>query len=69
MAIRMHSFLGKVNIEGLHMMDDHVNEWLKRHQVTPIHIKQSFGSERHHGAEAEPILVITVWYEAKEDAF
>jgi len=69
MSMKVRSFLGKVNIEGLNMMDDQINEWIRRHKVTPIHIKQSHGMERHHGAEAEPILVVTIWYESNDEGF
>ena len=66
--MKVQSFLGKVTIEGLHQMDHHINEWLKRRRVTPLHIKQSFGSEKFHdGRNQEPIVVITVWYEGEEE--
>ncbi len=62
--MKVQSFMGKVTNEGLHQMDQHVNTWLKRHQVKPVHVKQSFGSERFHdGRNQESIIVITLWYE------
>ena len=66
--IKMQSFLGKVTIEGLHQMDIHINEWLARKGITPVYVKQSFGSDLHHdGRRQEPTIVITVWYEAEEE--
>lgn len=68
MAIKVHSFVGKVGVEGLHQMDQHINDWMKRNKVAPLHIKQSFGSDKHHdGRGAEPILVISIWYEDAGD--
>ncbi len=67
--VKVQTFLGKATIDGLHQMDTHINEWMKRHSVKPLHIQQSFGSDRHHdGRNQEPIIVISIWYEAAEEA-
>ena len=61
--MRVQTFVGKVNMESLQQMEQHVNTWLGEHNVEPRHIKQSFGYE--HSREAsreEPVLIITVWY-------
>ena len=66
--MKVQSFLGKATIEALHQMDEHINAWLKRNNVTPLHIKQSFGSEKFHdGRSQDPIVIITVWYEGGEE--
>ncbi len=66
--MRVQSFLGKVSIDGLNQLDTHINEWLKRRKVTPTHVTQSFGQDKpHDGRNAEPIIVVTVWYEAEEE--
>lgn len=70
--MKVQSFVGKVNIEGLHQMDDHINKWLRENEIEPLHIKQSFGHERGKGANEEPVVIITIWYEGgeeKEDEF
>ena len=68
--MQVQTFIGKSNIEGLHQMDDHINEWMKRYKVSPDHIAQSCGQERHHGQNDEPVVIITVWYESEiEDDF
>ncbi len=65
--MKVQTFLGKVSIDGLHQMDDHINGWLKRNNITPVQVKQSFGNDRHHdGRNAEPIVIITIWYESNE---
>jgi len=64
---KVQTFMGKANLDGLHQMDDHINAWLRRHKVTPIHVNQSFGSERHHGGNEEPVVVISIWYEKEEE--
>jgi len=59
----VQTFMGKVSIEGLHQMDSHINEWVKRNKVTPVFIQQSFGADIHHdGRNQEPIVVMSVWY-------
>ena len=65
--IKVKSFLGKVTHEGIHQMDDHINEWLQDHNVIPKDIKQSYGMERLRGESEEPVVIITVWYEAPEE--
>ena len=65
--MKVQTFMGKVSIEGLHQMDTHINEWLKRNGVTPLHIQQCFGTNIHHdGRAAEPIVVTSLWYEVSE---
>lgn len=65
--MKMRTFVGKCNMEGLHQMDDHINEWMKRSSIEPIHVKQTFGEERFHGGNSEPVVIVTVWYEPKDE--
>ncbi len=60
--MRVQTFIGKSNAEGLHQMDQHINKFMERNNATPAFVKQSAGRERHHGGEEEPIVVISVWY-------
>ena len=46
--MKVQTFMGKATIEGLHQMDQHINEWMKRTDVVPAQIQQSFGTEQHH---------------------
>jgi len=65
--MKVQTFLGKVSVEGLHHMDNHINEWLSRNEVTPIYVQQSFGSDLcHDGRNQEPIIVMSIWYEPAE---
>ena len=62
--MKVHTFMGKVSIEGLHQMDGHINEWLEENKVKLHEIRQSFGMHKHHdGRREEPVLLVTVWYE------
>ena len=65
--LKVQSFMGKVTHDGLHHMDDHINTWLKSHKVKPLEIKQSFGVERLRGDVEEPVVIITLWFEAEEE--
>jgi hypothetical protein len=61
--MRVQSFIGKVTVEGLGQMDDHINHWIEEHNVEPKMIKQSFGYERaRESSQQEPVVVVTVWY-------
>lgn len=63
-VVRVQTFMGKVSIEGLHQMDNHINEWLRRRNAKPLYVAQCFGADRHHdGRSQEPIMVTSVWYE------
>lgn len=65
--MRVQTFMGKAMVEGLAQMDKYINDWIAKHRVTPLHIKQSFGLDRHHdGRNEEPIVIITVWYDESE---
>lgn len=62
--MKVQTFMGKASMEALAQMDHHINDWLARNHITPLHIKQTFGMGRHHdGRSDEPILIISVWYE------
>ena len=62
--MRVQTFVGKVSVETLKQMDEHINEWLAKHDVQVKFIKQVFGSERHsQHHEMEPVVVASVWYE------
>jgi hypothetical protein len=71
--MKVQTFMGKATIEGLHQLNQHINEWIKKHEVVPAHIQQSFGSEQHHdGRNSESTLVISIWWEGTdivEDGF
>ena len=61
--MRVQTFVGKVAMESLQQLEEHINEWLAHHNVEPKHIKQSFGYE--HGQQSgaqEPVVIVTVWY-------
>ncbi len=67
--MKVQSFMGKATIEGLHQMDQLINTWMVKHQVTPVFVKQSFGLEKFHdGRSQESIVVITLWYEGGKEA-
>ena len=65
--MKIQTFIGKSNIEGLHQMDNHINEWIRRNKVKPITIHQFSGQERHHGQNEEPVVITSIWYEPDVD--
>ena len=61
--MRVQTFLGKVSMDALRQMDEHINHWLETHQVEPKMVVQSFGHEKHREAgDEEPVVVMSVWY-------
>ncbi|MBI4558771.1 MAG: hypothetical protein HY706_14410 [Candidatus Hydrogenedentes bacterium] len=62
--MRIQTFLGKLSVEALRQMDEHINHWLEGHGVEPKMVSQVFGYEHHHheGGTAEPVVVTSVWY-------
>lgn len=64
--MKVHTFIGKSCLEGLNMMDEQINEWLNRNHIIPKEVHQSFGNIRHHGANEEPVVVVSVWYEPEK---
>ncbi len=61
--MRVQTFIGKVTMDGLGLMDEHINRWLEQHNVEPKLVKQSFGYERpQQQGQQEPVIVVTVWY-------
>jgi hypothetical protein len=65
--VKMHTFMGKATLEGVQHMDRQINEFLKIHRVKPLYVTQCFGTERHHGAGEESVIITSVWYEASEE--
>ena len=62
--MRVQSFVGKVTMEALSQMDEHINHWFEEHSVEPKMVKQSFGYERGHQAgQQKPVIAVTVWYQ------
>jgi ribosomal protein S19 len=62
--MQVQTFLGKASVEGLHQLDNHVNEWMRRRNITPVHIHQCFGTDNHHdGRQHEPVIITSIWYE------
>ncbi|MBI5095152.1 MAG: hypothetical protein HZB26_22290 [Candidatus Hydrogenedentes bacterium] len=61
--MRVQTFIGKVTVEALRQMDEHINQWLEAHHVTPARVTQTFGYERHYdGGSQEPVVITSVWY-------
>jgi len=63
--VKVQTFLGKINADGVHQLDGHVNEWLARNDVEVVHVSQCAGLERHHGEREDPVVILSVWYREK----
>ena len=61
--MRVQTFMGKVSVEGLRQLDEHVNNWITENNVEPKSIHQVFGYERsREGGSPEPVIITSVWY-------
>lgn len=63
--LKLHTFIGKSSLEGIHQMDEFINEWLATNDVEIVQVSQCFGQERHHGQSLEPVIITSVWYRPK----
>ncbi|HOK09518.1 MAG TPA: hypothetical protein PLT82_04550 [Candidatus Hydrogenedens sp.] len=65
--MRVQSFIGKASVEGLHQMDNLINDWIKRTRPKIIQIAQCpCTSARHDGRDQETIIVVTILYQESE---
>ncbi len=61
--MQVKTFLGKVSVESLGQMDEHINRWLEEENVEPKKITQSFGYEKfHESGNQEAAIITSVWY-------
>jgi len=60
-AVRVRSFHGRLNDDGLRRMDDRINEWLDTHKEIEVKNVTSCIGQWDDKAK-EPALVLTVWY-------
>jgi len=61
--MRVQTFLGKVSMEALQQMDEHINQWLEAHQVEPKLVSQTFGyAHCNEAREPQPTVITSVWY-------
>lgn len=61
--MRVQTFMGKLGVEALRQMDEHINAWLEERQVTPRIVTQCFGHERPQGShDVEPVVITSIWY-------
>lgn len=61
--MRVQTFLGKVSIDALHQMDEHISHWLESNEIEPQKVTQAFGYERtREGGSQEPVIITSIWY-------
>lgn len=61
--MRVQTFLGKVSMDSLHQMDQHINQWLEMNHIEPRAIAQTFGYDKpKEGCSIEPVVITSVWY-------
>ena len=61
--MRVRTFMGKVGVESLQQMDDHINAWLKKVEVEPKIVNQTYGTETHRQSNmTEPVVITQIWY-------
>jgi hypothetical protein len=65
-VMKVRTFIAKSNLDGLSQCDGQINAWLEREKVEVLFVHQSSGTERHHGQNADPIVVTSIWYNESE---
>ena len=62
--MKVQTFVGKVSVDALKQMDEHINAWIEKHNAELKFVTQVFGNERHsQHHELEPVVVTSVWYD------
>ncbi len=62
--MRVQTFLGKVHMEALRLMDEQINDWMKHNNITPTHITQTMGVEIvGDKTNSEPVVITSIWFE------
>lgn len=61
--MRVKTIIGKSNVDGLQLMDKHVNSWMEEDNIRPLHVTQTFGHERIHGGDEECVIITSIWYD------
>ena len=62
--MRVHTFVGKLSMEGLGRMDEQINVWLETNGITPAIVTQTVGTDHHRETSSqEPVLITSLWYE------
>lgn len=64
--MRVQSFVGKASVEGLHQMDNLINEWIKRSRAKIVQISQCSAISIRHDGSQESIIIVTVLYQPSE---
>lgn len=60
--MKVQTFVGKVQIETVRNMDEHIVHWIEKNKVEPKQINQFFGYERLHAGDLEPVIITSIWY-------
>jgi len=61
--MRVQTFIGKISIEGLRLMDAHINDWMAANKIEPKKITQCYGLDEHRETmSSEPVVVTSIWY-------
>jgi hypothetical protein len=65
--MQVQTFTSKVSVEALRQMDEHINQWLSKHNVVLARVTQTFGEDHsHEGHGPEPVLVTCLWFEPEK---
>lgn len=64
--MKVKTFIAKSNLDGLAQCDGQINAWIERENAQVQFVLQSSGTERHHGQNADPIVVTSIWYKDAE---
>jgi hypothetical protein len=63
--MQVRTFLGKVNVEGLRLMDEQINYWIREQGITVNRVTQVMGTEQFSDAgHVEPVVVTSIWYDS-----
>ena len=62
--MKVQTFIGKISNQGVQQMDEQINAWMHRNDVTVAFITQTVGSPL--ASENEQVIITSVWYKDQE---
>ncbi|HOV33645.1 MAG TPA: hypothetical protein PLX23_09810 [Candidatus Hydrogenedens sp.] len=65
--MRVQSFIGKASVDGIHQMDNLINEWIKRARPKILLMTQCpCSTSTHDERDKETIIIVTILYQESE---
>jgi hypothetical protein len=65
-VILLKTFFSKCTPQAIEYLDQHVNEWIQKHNAKVVHSAMTVHVVEGKGGQKEPNLFMNVWHEPSE---